>query len=119
MIKPKRLKPGDTVGIIAPASGVAPETWDRAVKNIESLGFKARIGKNARGRLSFLSATDRERLEDLHWAFSDPEINAVWCVRGGGGDWRHRRLNRHLGLRNGCRFQRSRRGRRGGHGCDG
>ena len=85
MLKPKRLRPGDTVGIIAPASGVAPETWDRAVRNIESLGFKARIGKNARGRLSFLSATDKERLEDLHWAFSDPEISAVWCVRGGGG----------------------------------
>ena len=85
MLKPKRLRPCDTVGIIAPASGVAPETWDRAVRNIESLGFKARIGKNARGRLSFLSATDKERLEDLHWAFSDPEISAVWCVRGGGG----------------------------------
>ena len=85
MIKPKRLKPGDTVGIIAPASGVAPETWDRAVKNIESLGFKAKVGKNARGRLSFLSATDKERLEDLHWAFSDAEVSAVWCVRGGGG----------------------------------
>ena len=85
LIKPKRLSPGDSVAIIAPASGVSPETWDRAIKNIESLGFKPVVGKYARGRLTFLSGTDKERLHDLHWAFGDPKIKAVWCVRGGGG----------------------------------
>jgi len=85
IIKPERLAPGDTVGVIAPASGVSPETWERATSNLVSLGFKVKVGKNARGRLSFLSATDKERLDDLHWAFGDPEVKAVWCVRGGGG----------------------------------
>lgn len=85
LIKPKRLLPGDAVGLIAPASGVASETWERAIKNIEDLGFKPVVGKYARGVKSFLSGTDKERLSDLHWAFSDPQIKAVWCVRGGGG----------------------------------
>ncbi len=85
IIKPKRLSPGDRVGIIAPASGVSAETWDRAVKNIESLGFRPEVGQYARGLNGFLSGTDKERLHDLHWAFADPGIRAVWCVRGGGG----------------------------------
>jgi len=85
LIKPKRLVPGDKVGLIAPASTVAPESFDKAVKNIESLGFKPEVGQYARGAHGFLSGTDKERLHDLHWAFSDPSIKAVWCVRGGGG----------------------------------
>ncbi|MBK6589709.1 MAG: LD-carboxypeptidase [Acidobacteria bacterium] len=85
LIKPKRLLPGDAVGLIAPASGVTAETWERAIKNIEDLGFKPVVGKFARGINGFLSGTDKERLSDLHWAFSDPAIKAVWCVRGGGG----------------------------------
>ena len=85
LIKPKRLSPGDGVGLIAPASGVTAETWNRAIKNIEDLGFKPVVGKFARGQVGFLSGSDKERLSDLHWAFSDPAIKAVWCVRGGGG----------------------------------
>lgn len=84
-IKPKRLSTGETVGIIAPASGATPEAFEKAASNLISIGLKAKIGRSARGRLSHLSATDSERLADLHWAFSDPEISAVWCIRGGGG----------------------------------
>ncbi len=85
LIKPKRLVKGDTVGVIAPASSLAPADFDRALQNLADLGFKTKVGKYARGRKGFLSGTDKERLEDLHWAFSDPEIKAVWCVRGGYG----------------------------------
>lgn len=84
-IKPKRLKAGDRVAVIAPASGLTPESFDRALQNLESLGLKPKVGKSARGVKGFLSATDKERLDDLHWAFSDKEIAGVWCVRGGYG----------------------------------
>lgn len=85
IIKPKRLKTGDTVAVIAPASGLSKESFDNALKNLESLGLKTKVGKSARGNKGFLAATDKERLDDLHWAFSDKEISAVWCVRGGYG----------------------------------
>src|SRR5215204_234979 len=85
IIKPKRLKAGDTVAVIAPASGLSKESFDKALQNLESLGLKTKVGKAARGIKGFLAATDKERLEDLHWAFSDQEISAVWCVRGGYG----------------------------------
>ncbi|MBS1793441.1 MAG: LD-carboxypeptidase [Acidobacteria bacterium] len=85
LIKPKRLAAGATVGVIAPASAPAPEDFDKALKNLAELGFQTKVGKYARGRNGFLSGTDKERLEDLHWAFSDKSIDAVWCVRGGYG----------------------------------
>ena len=85
LIKPKRLRPGDTVAIIAPASGATPEAFERALANVATLGLKAKVGKYARGSKDFLSGTDAERLHDLHWAFEDAEINGIWCVRGGSG----------------------------------
>lgn len=85
IIKPKRLMQGDTVGVIAPASAAEEDEFTKAVQNLEGMGFKVKIGKNARNQNGYLAGTDRERLEDLHWAFGDAEIKAVWCLRGGYG----------------------------------
>ena len=85
IIKPKRLKVGDTLGVIAPASALSEKTVTRAIENLTNLGFKIKLGKNVRAQNGYLAGTDAERLEDLHWAFSDPEVDAVWCIRGGYG----------------------------------
>lgn len=85
MIKPDRLKAGDTVGVIAPSSAPPKEDFDRAIANVESYGFKVKIAKSARNKKGFLAGTDKERLDDLHWAFSDPDVKGIWCVRGGYG----------------------------------
>ncbi len=85
MVKPKRLNAGDTVGVIAPSSAPIKEDFDRAIANLESYGFNIKIGKSARARNGFLAGTDKERLDDLHAAFADNDIKAVWCVRGGYG----------------------------------
>jgi muramoyltetrapeptide carboxypeptidase len=85
IIKPKRLIKDDTVAVIAPSSGVSAEDFEKALQNLADLGFKTKIGKSARARNGFLAGTDKERLDDLHQAFSDAEVKAVWCVRGGYG----------------------------------
>lgn len=85
MIKPNRLRLGDTVAVIAPSSSASADAFDRALANIASLGLKAKVGKFARGSNDFLSGTDKQRLSDLHWAFEDTEVKGVWCVRGGSG----------------------------------
>lgn len=85
IIKPKRLAKGDTVAVIAPSSGIAPEEFDKALQNLADLGLKTKVGKYARARNGFLAGTDKERLDDLHQAFADAEVKAVWCVRGGYG----------------------------------
>ena len=84
-IKPKRLKEGDTLGVIAPSSALPDHVVERAVKNLEGLGFKIQLGKNVRAKNGYLAGTDEQRWEDLHWAFSNKEIDAVWCIRGGYG----------------------------------
>lgn len=85
MIKPQRIKPGDTIAMIAPSSSATPENYQRAIRNLESLGFIVKPGRYAAGRRGDFSGTDAERLEDIHWAFSDKSIKGVWCLRGGTG----------------------------------
>jgi muramoyltetrapeptide carboxypeptidase len=85
VVKPKRLMKGDTVAVIAPSSGVEAAAFEKALQNLADLGLKIKIGKSARARKGFLAGTDKERLDDLHQAFGDREIKAVWCARGGYG----------------------------------
>ncbi|NNE67453.1 MAG: LD-carboxypeptidase [Pyrinomonadaceae bacterium] len=84
-LKPKRLNPGDTLAVIAPASGVSESTFERGLQNLRDLGFRTKEGKYARGGEGFLSGSDKERLHDLHWAFRDKDIDGIWCMRGGYG----------------------------------
>lgn len=85
-IKPERLCPGDTVGMVAPASPPPdPRAVDRAVAGIERLGFKPKLGKNVRARLGFIAGTDRERATDLMAMFTDKRVKAIICLRGGYG----------------------------------
>lgn len=83
--KPARLKKGDTIGLIAPASSVKDDYLEKAVRNIENLGLQVKLSANIRAKNGYLAGTDTERLLDLHTMFADTAINGVWCVRGGYG----------------------------------
>src|SRR5437879_3399436 len=84
--KPERLRAGDIVGVVAPASPPPdPKTIDRAIAALERLGFKARLAPHARRRLGFLAGSDRERAADLMRMFTDRGVRAIFCVRGGYG----------------------------------
>jgi muramoyltetrapeptide carboxypeptidase len=85
IIKPKRLQAGDTLGVIAPSSAIPEHVIEKALENLTNLGFKLKLGKNVRASKGYLAGTDEQRVEDIHWAFSDPEVDAVWCIRGGYG----------------------------------
>lgn len=84
-VVPKRLKPGDQVGLIAPGSPVEPEKINEALKTLEAWELKPKLGKHVHRSLGYLAGTDAERLEDLHAMFTNPEISAIWCLRGGYG----------------------------------
>ncbi len=84
--KPERLRIGDTVGIVSPASPSAnPKNLDRAVGVLESLGFKVKLALNVRQRHGFLAGSDRDRAGDLMQMFGDEQVNAILCIRGGHG----------------------------------
>jgi muramoyltetrapeptide carboxypeptidase len=93
LIKPARLRPGDTVGIVAPAS-----PWEnrsellRAVSALESWGLEVRLGAHLDDRHGYFAGRDEDRAADLHAFFADPGINGIVCLQGGYGSPRLIRL---------------------------
>lgn len=86
IIKPKHLRKGDTVGIVAPAS----PPWDPGdiqftFEWLSKLGLKYKLGKNIFNAYSDLAGTDAERLEDFHRMWEDKEVSAILPIRGGNG----------------------------------
>jgi len=85
MQKPKRLKPGDRIALIAPASPVDEEKLRLAIESVRFLGLRPVLFPSATMRHGYLSGPDEVRAADVNQAFSDPEINGIFCIRGGYG----------------------------------
>ncbi|MFI5893082.1 LD-carboxypeptidase [Actinoplanes sp. NPDC051513] len=81
----ERLRVGDLVALVAPSGAIGAEELAAAVRVVESWGLKTRVGRHARGRHSFHSGTDAERLADLNDALRDPAVRGILCLRGGYG----------------------------------
>ncbi|HEX3438698.1 MAG TPA: LD-carboxypeptidase [Pseudacidobacterium sp.] len=86
MLKPPAVAPDARVAVIAPASSSKPERLARGMEELRARGYDAEFGGNAQGRLApYFSGTAEERLADLHEAFANPEVQAIFCTRGGYG----------------------------------
>ncbi|HNY40004.1 MAG TPA: LD-carboxypeptidase [Bryobacteraceae bacterium] len=86
LIRPKALRPGDTVALITPSTYVSdPDKLELARRTIVYFGLKARWGANVGKREGYLGGSIQARVDDLHAAFADPEVKAVFCIRGGYG----------------------------------
>ena len=84
-IVPKRLKEGDTVGLIAPGYAVKPSVLADAKKALRAMGFKPVHTERIIGNHGYFSNTDAERVADLNEMFADSNINGILCARGGYG----------------------------------
>jgi muramoyltetrapeptide carboxypeptidase len=85
MKKPRALKPGDAITIIAPASPVQKELFLAGVHELESMGFRALYTEEIFHSFRYLSGTDEQRALALNRAFADPDSKAIFCARGGYG----------------------------------
>ena len=85
LIKPPRLKPGDTIALVAPGGHVSEVAIENATARVTDLGFKVRHSANLRAVHGNYGGTVQQRLLDLHTMFADPDIKALWAVRGGSG----------------------------------
>lgn len=85
MIKPKALKFGDTIGVVAPASPTLEENVEKAHKKLKDLGFKVKMGKSCYEKYGYLAGTDSLRAEDINHMFRDEEVDGIICLRGGYG----------------------------------
>jgi len=84
--KPKRLKSGDTIGLIAPSSNNREdESIYFAMDVLKSFGFKIKEGKHLFQRYGYLAGKDKNRASDLNTMFEDNEIDGIFCLRGGYG----------------------------------
>lgn len=84
--KPPRLQRGDTVACVSPASTLSSDDGlDKAEHWIRGMGLVPKFGPNAGGRHGYLAGTDEQRAGDLNAAYADPEVKAVFAVRGGWG----------------------------------
>jgi muramoyltetrapeptide carboxypeptidase len=86
LIKPKKLEKGDTIALIspsAPLAGLVPHRTKRAIKMLEELGFKVKIGKNALKITGYTAGSPKERAEDINLFFKDKKIKAIMCFIGG------------------------------------
>jgi muramoyltetrapeptide carboxypeptidase len=84
--RPRRLRPGDRVAVIAPSSGVIDlSQLRRGIRVLEDFGLDVVLGQAVREIRGYLAGEDRNRADDLLWAFTDDSIDAIWCARGGYG----------------------------------
>jgi muramoyltetrapeptide carboxypeptidase len=88
IIKPRALREGDAVAVIAPASNLKADYLARGVAELERLGLRARHEPDILAKDRYTAGTDARRAAELMRAFADPEIKAVWCARGGYGAMR-------------------------------
>ena len=84
-ILPRLLAKGQTVGLITPGSFISDEGLEKAVNNMEALGLHVKLSTHIRAERGFTAGRDGERLADLHSMFVDPQVDAIWCARGGYG----------------------------------
>jgi muramoyltetrapeptide carboxypeptidase len=85
LIKPPRLRRGDVVGLVAPGGYTSDPSIEKAVQHIEALGFRVRPGTYLRDVWGNYGGTVAARIADLHAMFRDPEVKAIWAIRGGSG----------------------------------
>jgi muramoyltetrapeptide carboxypeptidase len=86
IVKPKRLSPGDTVGMVSPATAVfEADEIALAKEQLEAVGFKVVVGKHAYDRWGYFAGRDRDRAADINAMFADDAVAAVICFTGGWG----------------------------------
>ena len=80
--KPPRLRQGDTVGLVAPASAVTlPDELDRAIHWIRGMGLVPKLGAHVTDQEGYLAGNDADRAADLVAMFAAPDVSAVFAVR--------------------------------------
>ena len=84
-IKPPALQPGDTVGIVAPASNVKPAMLDAGCRALRDLGYEPFYFDSILERDLYFAGSVERRTRELEEMFVRDEVRAIICARGGYG----------------------------------
>ncbi|MFI1868388.1 LD-carboxypeptidase [Streptomyces jumonjinensis] len=88
LTRPRRLRAGDKVAIVAPSGPVPDDRLDEGLEILRSWELEPVVMPHVRrrhDRFGYLSAYDGDRARDLTEAWCDPTVSAVICARGGYG----------------------------------
>ena len=85
---PARIKPGDTIGIVAPAGPFDRQTFFRGARIIEDMGFQIFIPPGLFEKNRYLAGSDSHRVQFVNQLFADTSVDAIICARGGYGSMR-------------------------------
>ncbi len=75
------LSKGDRIAVIAPSSRPGREQTDTTIKGLKEWGYVPVEGCHVYDEI----CTFQDITDDFRWALEDPEIKAIFCVRGGYG----------------------------------
>ncbi len=87
-LKPRPLHPGSRIAVVAPASPPPPERLKVGLDILHRRGFDVQTHQQTFLTQDYLAGNDGQRLHALHSVLSDPDVDAVWCARGGYGTLR-------------------------------
>lgn len=88
LIRPPRLRPGDKVGLVNPASAAHDTvSIDIAMDSLRAMELEPVLGPNYFARRGYFAGTDEQRAADVMKFVLDPEIKGIWA-RGGWGSAR-------------------------------
>lgn len=84
-ILPKRLKKGDTIGLVTPGGQIVKRQLDETVEKLQKLGFKTYYTDKILAQYGYFAGTDKERADDLMHLFTNQNVDAILAIRGGYG----------------------------------
>ena len=88
MISSKPIGPGHTIGIVAPASPFDRNKFNDGIRFLTDRGFHVHVRDEIFSRSGYLAGNDALRARLINEMFADPDIDAIWCARGGYGSLR-------------------------------
>jgi muramoyltetrapeptide carboxypeptidase len=83
LIKPKKLKQGDTIGVMNPSSWAEPSYIEKNVDALRGHGYNVVVHPQCYERDHGAAGTTQQKIDALHEMFSDPSIDAIFALRGG------------------------------------
>lgn len=87
-IFPDRLRQGDAVGIVAPASPFDRQQFNQGIRWLESAGYHPVVPRGVFDRQGYLAGSDQHRADLVNRFFIDKAVKAIVCARGGYGSMR-------------------------------
>jgi len=85
---PARIRPGDKIGVVAPAGSFEKKTFFEGIRVLESMGFIMDVPADIFQKDRYLAGPDQHRADSMNRLFADKTVKAVICARGGYGSLR-------------------------------